>query len=134
MSEILAKYSIHCVSSHQEGPDSIEMWKTKVLHKVCSRDAIMASLCVLQIVGNIGREPPAGRRNMPIRAGFSEDVSYVVCGSDSGAVFVWDAAPAEKGGGNKRGSLRRDKVVACESFQVGRNSEWAWFKRGSTSV
>jgi hypothetical protein len=56
---------------------------------------------------------------MPIRAGFSEDGGYVVCGSDSGAVFVWDAAPTEKGG-KQRGALRRDKVVACESFQVGR--------------
>ena len=58
------------------------------------------------------------RRNMPIRAGFSEDGSYVVCGSDGGAVFVWDAAPADR---TRRGkeALRRDKIVACESFQVG---------------
>lgn len=56
---------------------------------------------------------------MPIRAGFSEDGSYVVCGSDSGAVFVWDAAPAEKAGRQRgREALRRDKIVACESFQV----------------
>ena len=60
----------------------------------------------------------SGHRNMPIRAGFSEDGGYVVCGSDSGAVFVWDVAPTEKGGKRGREALRRDKVVACESFQV----------------
>ena len=58
---------------------------------------------------------------MPIRAAFSEDGAYVVCGSDGGAVFVWDAAPTERTAGKRGGgreALRRDKIVACESFQV----------------
>ena len=61
------------------------------------------------------------RRNMPIRAGFSEDGAYVVCGSDGGAVFVWDAAPAD------RWELLRVQNDVLPKYTMCMNTNFVWF-------
>lgn len=56
-------------------------------------------------------------RQMPISASYSADGSYIVCGSDDGQVYVWDAA-ATGGRSMAAAVMGRRKVVASESFQA----------------
>ncbi len=66
------------------------------------------------------------RRNMPIRAGFSEDGAYVVCGSDGGAVFVWDAAPANRWELFVSWILTFAKFRVCADKQVIISPRFSW--------
>lgn len=57
------------------------------------------------------------RRQLPIRAGYSADGRFIVCGSDDGQLVVWDAEAA--GGRSSAAAPRgRLKVAACERFQA----------------
>lgn len=70
-----------------------------------------------------------GHKNeaFPVRASMSDDLAYVVCGSEDGEVYLWSQIQSTVIGMSKKGVfgklLTTDKSDVCEYFTPSKNGQ-----------